>query len=95
MMVGELDVEIADQKATIEFLNDHVLFRFADYKTARAVVGRPLPSLVRIGRLLTWSEIGLKAQIGRRKPIELFPEPGWIVRWLSPAVREMTGDKEA
>ncbi len=93
-MVGELDVAIADQKATIEFLSDHALFRFADYKTARTVVGQPMPSLGPIAKLLQWSEIGLKAQIGKRKPIELFPQPSWMVRWLSPAVREMIGVKE-
>ena len=93
-MVGELDVAIADQKATIEFLSDHVLFRFANYKTARAVVGQPMPSLGPIGKLLKWSEFGLKAQVGKRKPIELFPQPSWIVCWLSPAVREMIGVKE-
>jgi hypothetical protein len=90
-MVGELDVAIADQKATIEFLGDHVLFRFADYKTARAVVGQPMPSLKPVGRLLSWSEIGLKAKIGNRKAIELYPSPSWIVRWLSPSIREMVG----
>ncbi len=93
-MVGELDVAIADQNATIEFLRDHVLFRFADYRTARAVLGQPMPSLEPIGKMLSWSKIGLKSQVGKRKPIELFPEPSWIVRWLSPAVREMVGATE-
>lgn len=93
-MVGELAVAIADQHATIEFLGDHILFRFDDYRTARAIVSQPLPSLGPIGRLMSWSDTGLKAQIGKRKPIELFPRPSWIVRWLSSAVREMLGVEE-
>ena len=88
-MVGVLDVAIADQKAKIEFLENHILFRFADYSTARAIMSQPMPSLDLIGRLLAFSEIGLKAKVGKRKPVELFPKPSWVVRWLSPAVRDM------
>lgn len=94
-MVGELNVAIADHKATIEFLSEQILFRFSDYKTARAIVIRPLPSLRPIGKLLSFSEIVLKAQVGKRKPIELFPQPSWIVRWLSPAIREMVDIRQA
>ncbi len=90
-MVGELDVAIADHKATIEFLSEQILFRFPDYKTALAIVNRPLPSLRALGKLLSFSEIALKAQVGKRRSFELFPQPSWIVRWLSPAIREMVG----
>jgi hypothetical protein len=88
-MVGELDVAIADQNATIEFLGDQILFHFQDYATARAVTTRPLPSLSLVGNLLSFGELRLRAQIGKRKPIELFPQASWIVRMLSPAIREM------
>ena len=88
-MVGERDVAIAGQTATIEFLQDRILFHFADYATARAIVNRPLLSLARIGGLLSFCEIGLQAKVGKRKPVELFPQPRWIVRLLSPAIREM------
>jgi hypothetical protein len=88
-MVGELELAIADQTATIEFVSDHVLVRFADYKTARTMVSKPMPSLNLVGQLLGFSNIGLKAQVGSRKPIELFPQPSWLVRWLSPTIREM------
>ena len=86
-MVGELDVAIAGQKATVHFLNDHVLLSFSDYKTAREIMKTPMPDLTLAGRLLSFSEIGLRTRIGRRKPFELFPQPSWIVRLLSPAVR--------
>ena len=88
-MVGELDVAIADQNATIEFLGDQILFHFQDYATARAVTNRPFPSLALVGKLLSIGELRLQAQIGKRKPIELFPQASWIVRLLSPAIREM------
>jgi hypothetical protein len=90
-MVGVLDVTIAGHKVKIEFLGDYILFQFADYSTARSIMNQPTPSLKPIGKLLSFSQIGLKARVGRRKPIELFPQPSWIVRWLSPSIREMIG----
>ena len=88
-MVGDLDIVVADRKMNIEFLSDHVLFRFADYSSAREIMRQPLPSLKLIGKLLQFSQIGLHAKIGNRSQIELFPKPNLLVRWLSPAVREM------
>ncbi|MFT5299694.1 MAG: hypothetical protein ACI87E_002258 [Mariniblastus sp.] len=88
-MVGELDVTIADQNATIEFLGNQILFRFQDYATAWSISNRPLPSPSIVGKLLSFGELKLRAQIGKRKPIDLFPQAGWIVRMLSPAIREM------
>ena len=79
-MVGVIDVAIADHKAKVEFLSDHVLFRFADYSTARAIMSVPMPSLNPIGKLLSFAEIGLKAQVSKRKSVELFPKPSWVVR---------------
>lgn len=88
-MVGELDVAIAGQEATIHFLNDQVLLRFADYRSALAIVNQAMPNPKLVGKLLSFIEIGLRAQVGKRRPIELFPQPSLIVRWFSPAVREM------
>ena len=88
-MVGELDVAIADQEATILFLNDRVIFRFASYTSALGMVNHAVPNPTSIGKLLSFSEISLSAQVGKRRPIELFPNPSIIVRWLSPPVREM------
>ena len=90
-MVGEIDVAIADQKATIEFLSDHVLFRFSDFRTARSIMSNPMPNLRQIGKLLSFGQIDLKAQIGSRKVIELYPRPNWVVKWFSPAIRSMLG----
>ena len=88
-MVGELHVAIADQEATILFLDDRVVLRFAGYKSALAIAKFALPSPARFGKLLSFSEIGLRAQVGKRRSIELFPSPSFIVRWLSRPVREM------
>ena len=90
-MVGEIEVVTADQHATIEFLSDHILFRFPDLKSARVITGQPMPNLKVAGKLLAFSEIVLEAQIGNRKPVELFPKPSWLVKTLSPAIRNMLG----
>ena len=88
-MVGELDVAIADRKMTIEFLGDQIMLCFPDYASARAVMGQPLPSLSPVGKLLSFSQIGLRAKVGKRHAIELFLRPSWFTKLLSPAVREM------
>ena len=93
-MVGEIEVATAGQHATIVFLSDYILFRFPSLKSARVITGQPLPNLAVAGKLLALSEIALKAQIGDRKPVELFPKPSWLVRILSPAIRSMLGHIE-
>ena len=62
-MVGELDVAIADQKATVVFQNDQIVFCFSDFKTVRRFVNRPLPKLRPVGKLLAFTEIALKLQV--------------------------------
>lgn len=91
-MVGELDLLIAGQRASIEFLNDHAVVCFPSYASAFRVTRSPLPDLGLVGRLLKFGEIGLKARVGQKEPIELFPKPNLVVRWLSPAIRTLIGD---
>ena len=88
-MVGGMDLETAGQNLTVKFLGEEILLCFGDLKAAREIIGQPMPSLRLIGKLLSFSELRLKAKVGERKPIELFPEPSWVVRLLSPAIREM------
>jgi len=88
-MVGELDVAFAGQTAKIKFLRDQILLHFADFAKARVFANSPLPALAPIARVLAFSDIGLKAQIGNGKSHELFPRPSWLVRLLSPSVRQL------
>jgi len=89
LMVGELEVAIVDRKMTIDLLGDQILLRFPDYASVRAVMKQPFPSLGLAGKLLSFSQIGLQVEVGKRKPIELFPRPSWITKLLSSDVREM------
>ena len=89
-MVGELDVAIAGHKATVQFSNNRILMCISDYKTARRIMKTPMPDLSLAGRLLSFSQIELLTRIGSRNPFELFPQPSWIVRLLSPTVRGMS-----
>ena len=88
-MVGELDVAIAGHKATIEFLGEQILFRFPNYRSARAISIRPLPTYRPLAQLFLSNEIVVRAQVGQREPFELFPRPNRFVRWFSPAIRRM------
>ena len=87
--VGSLDAACSGRKTSIEIGADRVLFKIADLKSVLFWREVPIPQ----PRLLIWmlnlAELKLYAQIGQRKPIELFPKPNWIVRWSSPAVREL------
>ena len=88
-MVGEVNVAIAGQNATIQFLNDQIVLEISDYKTAWKIMKTTMPNLSLAARLLSFSEIGLMTRIGSRRPVELFPKPSWIVRLLSPSITGM------
>lgn len=88
-MVGELEASIADHPLTIEFLGDSILFKIESLRTAAAIARIPSPDLTPLGRLLAFGQIKLEAKLGSRGPIELFPQPGWIVRILAPRFRDM------
>ena len=80
---------LVGRKAKIEFHGDEIVFRVADYRTAMAFLQRPMPPLGMVGKILTHGQMELKARVGKRKPVRLFPDPGWILRLLSPSVRAM------
>ena len=92
-MAGEIDVAIVGHDAKLVFLGDHIVLRVADYLTAVAIMRTTTPDLIPLGKLLAFSETGLKVHVGNRKPMEIFPNPSRIARWLSPKIRELvSGD---
>ncbi len=92
-MAGEIDVAIVGHNGKLVFLGDHVVFRCTDYLSAVAFMRTPTPNLRPLGKLMAFSETGLKVHIGNRRPIEIFPNPNRIARWLSPKIREiLSGD---
>jgi hypothetical protein len=88
-MVGELDVSIADQPLTIEFLGDTILFKMKSLRSAAAVARIPSPDLKPLGKLLAFGQMKVAAKVGDRRPIELFPQPGWLVKIIAPRFRDM------
>ena len=88
-MVGALVLETAGHNATVDFEEDSIVVRFADLRSAIAMVGQPLPDLSLPGKLLKFAEIRLSVQLGNGRYMELFPKPHWIVKFLSPAIRTM------
>jgi hypothetical protein len=90
-MAGEIDVAIAGHVAKLMFFGDRIVLRFADYRSAVALMRIPTPDLKILGKLLAFSNIGLMAHVGNRKPREIFPNPSRITRWLSPKVRAIIG----
>ncbi|MDG1512526.1 MAG: hypothetical protein P8R31_12575 [Mariniblastus sp.] len=88
-MVGEIDIAVVGHDAKLVFLGDHIVFRVTDYLSAVAFMRTPMPDLKPLGKLMAFSETGLKVHIGKRKPIEILPKPSRIARLLSPKVREI------
>lgn len=93
-MAGELELAVVGRTARLNFLSDHIVLHIADYRSAAAIMRVPTPDLGPLGKLLNFSEMKILAQVGKRKPMEIFPNPGRIARWLSPKVRELTGTSE-
>lgn len=88
-MAGEIDVTIVGHVAKLMFQGDRIALCCADLRTALAILKVPTPNMKLLGKLLLFSEISLFAQVGKRKPLEIFPKPGRVARWLSPQIRDM------
>lgn len=93
-MAGELEIAVVGRTARLNFLSDHIVLQIADYRSAAAIIRVPTPDLGPLGKLLNFSEMKILAQVGKRKPIDIFPKPARIARWLSPKVRELNGTDE-
>ena len=88
-MVGAIDATCSDQPAKINFSHDRILLQFESMQSLRALRLGTLPSAAKIGQVLSFSGQKLFARIGQGKKIELFPNPRWWVRLLSPQVRQL------
>ena len=94
-MVGELDIQTAGQKMVADFQGDKIVLRFDGLRSAKRIAGQPLPSTQLLGKVLSFSGHSVFAQIGDYRPIMLFPDPGWMVKWLSKPVKEMSNRSKA
>lgn len=91
-MVGELNVAIAGQPATLEFAGDLIRLHLKDYQSAWRVHRTPFPDVSGWGRWLAKSGFQLQLRIGRSKSLELFPNPHWALRLSSPVARALSAD---
>ena len=73
----------------IDFLGDRVVVRFPSFRAAGKMQQTKLPNPAMLARLLRFSQQAVFAKVGSRKEIEVFPNPGWIVRMLNPQLRQM------
>lgn len=89
-MAGHLDVVVGGRKGMLWFREDHVVLQVADYRSALGLLKLAMPVLDPVGKLLSFSQIGLRVAAGQRRPVELFPRPSWVVRRLVPAVRRLS-----
>ncbi|MFK7768440.1 MAG: hypothetical protein AB8B55_14560 [Mariniblastus sp.] len=90
-MAGEVDVASAGHNLTIEFVGGVVRFVFPTYRAALAMAGRPVSISPNFGKVLSFGEISVEAQVGRRT-FELFPNSSWVMRLISPTIRSLGAD---
>lgn len=88
-MVGSVDAASSGHQVVIDFREDRMVFRFPDYRTANKLQSDiPLPQVQGTAKVLAGLNQSVYAKIGKRREIQIFPQPSWIVRLLSPAVRK-------
>lgn len=86
-MVGSVDAVSSGHSVKVDFLENQILLRFPDYRTASKLQKKmSLEKLAAASRALNLLNQRVLAKIGRRREIEIFPQPSWIVRILSPAI---------
>jgi hypothetical protein len=88
-LAGSLLVAVSGHSAEIDLAGNRILLRFSDIRSARSFQKRGLFDPKALGRGLSRGGLTLSARISQGRTIELFPNPGWMVRLLSPAVRRM------
>ena len=89
ILVGSIDATCADQTVVIDFERDRVLLRIPNFRMAGKVQQVLLPYPKVLGRVIRFSEQSVFAKVGSRKEFEIFPEPSWIIRVLSPQLRKI------
>lgn len=85
-MVGELNVNVADQLIKVQFRGAEVVLR-AGLRSAKRIAHQQFSGLEVLGRILAFADIRLSASLGLGLTIELFPNPNAVSRWLFPNIR--------
>jgi len=84
MLAGSIEASGAGQCVTIEFENNRVLVRVSGLRSAWKLRKTNFVGLRSLLVFLAESGISVDGQVASRKPAELFPEPGRLVRLFLP-----------
>lgn len=88
MLVGKLNVSIAGHAATVDFSEEHGIAMRLNEKSSALSLRKLMPSIpqwmVSVGVELG---IPVSLQLGNWKPVELLPQPSWVVRLLYPQLK--------
>lgn len=88
-MVGDLAVATAGYRSTLRFLGDEVVLRVPSLRVTQILSDRVLPVSHLLGRLVSLTGMRIRVRVGIWPSFQLFPDPGWVVRWISPASRRL------
>jgi hypothetical protein len=89
MLAGSVEISESSRTAVLKFQEDRVVVHFPDLRSARRFRAVKLAAPDLIAKALSMNGTDLYAAVGRRRPRQLYPRPGWLIRWFSPQVRRL------
>jgi hypothetical protein len=95
-MVGSLEATSSGHKTNVKFLENKILFHFpklGDVSRLQQIL--PAGNVSIIPGALRALDQSVFVKIGGRKPFEVFPQPSWIVRLLSPSLRSFAQSEDS
>lgn len=89
MVAGDLTIESSGHPSQMLFEGKQITLSFGSLMAARTMSSIRLPNPDAIGNLLQAGGFSLHANVGQRGSVELFPNPGLLVRLMFPQVRAL------
>lgn len=89
-----MDLTCADHACKIDCRKEEVKIAFPSLREMRFFGRSNAIHLRHVKNLLKRNPITLRVSIGNRKPFEVYPAPSWLIRLLSPQVRQLLQTEE-
>ena len=89
MLAGTVFLTVSGHETTLDFQGRELILKVSSLRSALAVARMDFPLAGMLGTLLRTTRVRVSGKISDRVVGELFPQPGRLVRWLSPTIRQM------
>lgn len=89
ILAGELDWEVAGRSSTVTCKGQSIVFSVAQVQDLRRLSRGIIPEVSLLGEMFERSGLKICVQTGWWRPIELFPNPSWLVKIMVPKLRQL------